>query len=225
MSRLSKFRINTKLFQSDLRFGLVAYSFIIIYYFLSDIFDYQLWISFLFTSSKEILGLFGYSATVEPFYLMGDNGSIFMLKSCLGYHTMLLFGIFVILTGNTTNKIRWMYIISGFLFLNFVNIIRFVLLFIHIQKHGDYMLAMDVHDMYNYIIYGIVFIMWVIWFEKFADRKKTEDGRPKTEEGRSFKSPSLGRLPSFGRGTRWVIGRGAGDEEGEVRDEEVSGER
>jgi hypothetical protein len=46
-----------------------------------------------------------------------------------------------------------------------------VLLFIHIQKNGNYELAMDVHDMYNYIIYIIVFGLWVIWFERFSDIK------------------------------------------------------
>jgi exosortase/archaeosortase family protein len=158
-----------ELFQNNFHFVSAGYIFIIVYYFLYEIFDYHLWISFLFTASQRILGLFGYTATVEPFYLIGDNGSIFMLKSCIGYQTMLLFAIIVILTGNTNNKIRWIYIISGFLFLNFVNIMRFILLFIHIQKHGDYMLAMDVHDMYNYIIYAIVFLLWIIWFEKFSD--------------------------------------------------------
>jgi hypothetical protein len=26
-----------------------------------------------------------------------------------------------------------------------------------------------VHDMYNYITYSLVFILWVIWFEKFMN--------------------------------------------------------
>jgi exosortase/archaeosortase family protein len=170
--RISKLKINTRLFQNNFRFAIVGYTFILLYYFLYDIFDYQLWINFLFTTSKQILGVLGYSATVEPFYLIGDNGSIFMLKSCLGYQTLLLFALFIILTGNTSNKIRWIYLISGLLLLNLANILRFVFLFIYIQKHGAYELAMDVHDMYNYIIYGIVFILWIIWFEKFADREK-----------------------------------------------------
>ena len=91
-----------------------------------------------------------------------------MAKYCLGFNTMYLFASIVYLTVND-NKRRWIYIISGLLFLNFVNIMRFVLLFIYIQKHGGYVLAIDVHDMFNYITYSIVFILLVIWFEKFAD--------------------------------------------------------
>ncbi|MFN8239983.1 MAG: hypothetical protein U0X39_04430 [Bacteroidales bacterium] len=48
-----------------------------------------------------------------------------------------------------------------------MNILRFVFLFIHIQKHGDYKLAISVHDMYNYITYTFVFILWIIWIEFF----------------------------------------------------------
>ena len=60
----------------------------------------------------------------------------------------------------------------GILFLNLVNIIRFVLLFVHIQKYGGYELTIDLHDLYNYVTYTLVFLMWVFWFERFSDIKK-----------------------------------------------------
>jgi len=167
LKSLLKFKINTKLLENDLHVIIIIYIYIISSAFLFEFFDYTLWIHFLFTSAQKILGLVGYIAIVEPFHLVGANGLIYMSKGCLGFQTMLLFTIIVFLTGKN-NSYRWIYIIGGLLFLNLVNIMRFVLLFIHIQKHGDYMLAMDVHDMYNYITYLIVFILWVIWFEKFA---------------------------------------------------------
>jgi exosortase/archaeosortase family protein len=172
LNTLAKLKINTNRFKNDFNIYSTAFIFILLYYFLFDIFEYKFWINILFTSSQKILELFGYNATVEPFYLIGEKGSIFMLKSCLGYQTMLLYASIVFLTGNTSRRIRWIYIISGLLIINFANIMRFVGLFIHIQKHGNYTLAMDVHDMFNYIIYAIVFVLWVIWFEKFADYKK-----------------------------------------------------
>jgi len=167
---LSKLKINTKLLENEIHVFIVIYSFIILSYFLLDFFEYHLWIKFLFTSAQKILALFGYEAFVEPHSLIGANGSISMIKGCLGFQTMFLFATLVFLTGDK-NRLRWIYITTGLLFLNFVNIMRFVFLFIHIQKHGDYTLAMDVHDMYNYITYSIVFIMWIIWFEKFSDIK------------------------------------------------------
>jgi exosortase/archaeosortase family protein len=173
LNSLSKLKINTDRFNNDFHFFMITFVFILLYYFLFDFFEYELWIDLLFTTAQKILRLFGYNAAVEPFNLVGVNGTIFMLKSCLGYQTMLLFAAIVFLTGNTSSKIRWTYIISGLLLINFANILRFVFLFIHIEKHGKYKLAMNVHDMYNYIIYILVFILWVIWFEKFADSKRS----------------------------------------------------
>ncbi len=171
MTSLSEFKVNTKFFENERRVILMIYVYVIAAGFLFEFFDYQLWINFLFTSAQKILVLFGEDAFVEPFQLVGANGSIFMSKGCLGFQTMLLFAILVFLTGDN-NKLRWIYIISGVLILNLVNIMRFVFLFIYIQNHGANMLAMDVHDMYNVITYIVVFILWVIWFEKFGNRKQ-----------------------------------------------------
>jgi len=171
-SSLAKFKINNSLLENDFRLIAAAYIFIILIYFFKETFDYSLWIGFLFKSAQGILALLGYNATVESTQLIGNNGYIAMTKDCLGIATMYLFAVMVFLTGNN-NKLRWIYIILGVFFLNIVNIIRFVLLFIHIQKHGNYVLAMEVHDIYNYITYFIVFVLWIIWFEKFADVRGT----------------------------------------------------
>jgi exosortase/archaeosortase family protein len=165
---LSKLKLNSKLFENDFRLIVIIYIFIILIYFLKEAFDYSLWIGFLFKSAQRILALLGYNATVESSQLIGANGYISMTKDCLGIATMYLFAVMVFLTGNN-NKLRWIYIIAGLIFLNFVNIMRFVFLFINIQNHEIYFLAMDVHDMYDIITYAIIFILWVIWFERFAD--------------------------------------------------------
>jgi exosortase/archaeosortase family protein len=151
----------------DIIIILYAYSVVL---FSLDSFDFKLWISFLFGTSQKILGLLGYDAVVESNLLIGGNGSISMARDCLGFMTMYVFAALVYLTGNKDRR-TWWYIFFGVLMLNLANIVRFVLLFIHIQKHGDYVLAMEVHELYNYAIYTIVFILWVIWFEKFADIK------------------------------------------------------
>jgi len=168
LNSLSKLKINTKRFENGYRVMIIIYIYIILSSFLFEFFEFRLWIDFLFISAQKILALMGYEAVVEPFYLIGANGSISMIKGCLGFQTMLLFAVMVFLTG-IRNKYRWIYTLAGLVFLNVVNIFRFVFLFIHIQKHGDYILAMDIHDMYNYITYFIVFILWIIWFEKFAE--------------------------------------------------------
>ena len=139
--------------------------------FLLGCFQYSAWINLMFNISAWILNNLNYPAWVESHLLIGENGSIFMAKGCLGFNTMLLYASIIYITGKNT-KSKWLFIVAGLIILNITNIIRFVLLFIHIQNHGGYVLKMDVHDMYNYIIYGIVFLLWIIWFEKYSDLMK-----------------------------------------------------
>jgi len=146
------------------------YLYLIIGSFLLLYFTYEPWINLIFTISQKILTLFGYDAFVEPFLLVGNNGSIYMAKYCLGFKIMYLFAAIIYMTGRH-DFTRWIYIFAGLIFLNFVNILRFVFLFIHIQKNSGYVFAIDLHDLYNYIIYSMVFILWVIWFECFSDIK------------------------------------------------------
>lgn len=154
----------------------LTYMYIILDFFILAYFTFEPWINFLFTSTQRILGLFGYESIVESVYLIGNNGSIFMANYCLGLKTMFLFAAIIYLTGDN-NKTRWLYIIGGIIFLNFVNIIRFVLLFIHIQKNNGYTLSIDLHDIYNYITYTIVFILWIIWFELFSTKNNKRKTR------------------------------------------------
>lgn len=150
---------------------IIIYLYGILNNFILGWFDFIPWINFLFVSSQKILSLFGYEAEVYLNYLLGENGSIYMEKGCLGFGTMALFAAIVYLTSNR-KKLVWIYILAGLFFLNFVNILRFVFLFIHLQKNNGYALSLDVHDMYNLILYSVVFILWIIWFELFVFKKK-----------------------------------------------------
>jgi exosortase/archaeosortase family protein len=172
LESLTRFRtIREILLKKDKSVIIIIYLYIILSCFLLDYFELLPWINFLFSSSQKILTVLGYEATLEPFYLIGSNGSIYMSKFCLGFKTMALFSAVVYLTGDK-DKNRWIYIFLGIIFLNIINILRFVLLFIHIQRNGGYNLALGVHDLYNLITYSIVFILWIIWFEVFSDVRK-----------------------------------------------------
>ncbi len=148
---------------------------LIIFVLLSNIllafFKYTIWINFLFSISAWILNLLNYPAWVESYLLVGENYSILMARGCLGFNTMMLFTLLVYTTGKSS-RTMWIFILIGLIILNLANITRFVLLFIHLQNHRQYALAMDVHDMYNYIIYGIVFVLWIFWFEKYSYIKR-----------------------------------------------------
>ncbi len=131
------------------------------------LFEYTPWINFLFNITAWILNILKYPASVESHFLVGENGTMYLAKACLGFNTMLLYAGVVYITGTNGIK-KWLFILGGLILLNISNIARFVLLFIHIQKHGGYALEIDIHDMYNYVIYTIVFILWIIWFETYS---------------------------------------------------------
>jgi exosortase/archaeosortase family protein len=143
---------------------LVSYVYLILGYFILGCFEFTPWVNFLFNASHKILSWFNIESVVESQVLIGDEGSLSMLKSCLGLNTMLLFASLIFVMGENGWK-SWIYILSGLLLLNIANIMRLVLLFMHIQEHGTYVGLVDYHDLYDYIIYGMVFLMWVIWFE------------------------------------------------------------
>jgi exosortase/archaeosortase family protein len=165
---LAKFKVDTEFIDRKLPdIFVVIYVYAFIGNFLLGWYDYEGWINFLFQSSQSLLALLNYESIVYNTYLLGENGSIYMEKGCLGFGTMMLFAAVVYLTSEK-GPARWVYIFAGLVFLNIINITRFVFLFIHIQKNHGYAMAMDVHDMYNLILYGVVFVLWVIWFEFFA---------------------------------------------------------
>lgn len=130
--------------------------------------EFEAWINFLFTTTHHILSFLGYNSTVIPFYLLGDNANIYMAKGCLGIMTSYIFASFIALTGEKL-RLKTIYILVGLLIINIANILRFVFLFIHLQEQGEYLWKMEVHDLFNVIIYGIVFAMWIIWLEYFSD--------------------------------------------------------
>lgn len=142
----------------------VIYAYVIITFSL-DYFDFSMWIDFILKSSQSILRLIGYATFLEDNILIGNYGSISMGSKCLGGMTMFLFAAVVFLTGNRQKK-GVGFIILGLFILNIANIVRVVMVFVHLQKHGDYLLTTDIHDLYNYATYAIVFILWIIWFEK-----------------------------------------------------------
>lgn len=170
---LHHFEINPSFLDKLSQSYVIALLVIITSSFLFVFFEYRLWIDILFHASQKILALLGYEATVEPFHLTGQRGSIFMGKACLGFQTMLLFVLMIALTGKNS-KSKMFYTVAGLLLLNIVNILRFVFLFIHIENHGGYLLAVEVHDRYNYLVYALVFILWVIWYEFFSSGKAKE---------------------------------------------------
>ncbi len=163
-----KLKINQSYLQNKFKVLTYLFYFLIFLNFINGIFDYRAWINIVFTISHNILRIIGYESVVEPFQLHGANGSIFMAKGCLGIMTTYLFVAFIILTGENRSGII-KYSVIGVIIINLANILRFVFLFIHLQNHGAYLWKIEVHDLFNIVIYALVLFLWIIWIDKYSD--------------------------------------------------------
>jgi len=119
--------------------------------------------------SKNILGWLGYPVETGCYYLKGNKGGIRFARACIGISLMLVFSVFVWLTGKSLKK-RVSFIFTGLLVINLINALRIVLLYLSQAWHGM-KYAGILHDTYDGVIYGLVFLMWVLWVERFSDHE------------------------------------------------------
>ncbi len=142
--------------------------FILLKSFLIPYFPFYTYIDMLLTLTQALVGAFGFNSEINGPYLIGDSGgTLFMAKWCLGFITMFVFSSVVYVT-RRNNRSAWIFILSGVVVLHIFNIIRLAVLFIFVQSHDDSQLVMDHHDLYSIVVYLLIFLMWIFWFEKFA---------------------------------------------------------
>lgn len=152
---------------------ILGYVYIIIFQLLLFFFGFYLWTEFLIWSAQNILKFTGAEVNVEPYLLVGKNGSVYITEGCLGFKTMFVFTSLIYLISTIADKRMWIYILTGLLIINIANILRLVFLYLYIQEHGITSAAYKFHDHFNYLIYFIVFILWVIWIEKVSNIRQT----------------------------------------------------
>ena len=126
--------------------------------------------------SAYILRLFGY--VVEENYLVNaceaqlvftGHGSIYIGSGCSGLELFLLFfGFILLMKGRLKDKL-W-FIPLGFLGILILNIIRITGLSMIYFHHPNYL---DFNHKFTFvvIVYGAIFGLWILWVNKYADKK------------------------------------------------------
>jgi exosortase/archaeosortase family protein len=141
---------------------LFAWIFILLY------FDFDSWIKVIVIVANKILALFGYNSKMDSPFLRGKYGDIFVGETCLGLKIMFGFVVSIYFTGiKLFPKIR--FIIIGLIIFNFLNILRIVLVFIHLQIYKNYQMAVDAHDFLKYPLHLVILILWIVWLNKYSD--------------------------------------------------------
>lgn len=135
--------------------------------FIEQYLDYVKWIrqSLMFGAS-QIAHLFGFSTTYEPNFTLRANGQrgVIIAYDCVGYGLMSFWAAFVLSFPQTKNfKFAW--IISGWVIVWVINILRIGLLLVAINKHWPMPLGLDHHTWFNIFAYGAIFAM-MYFFER-----------------------------------------------------------
>ena len=166
-----------------LRGGILFAVFLLFYGFLRKVDIINTWYEiglnnfaiFLLDISASFLHLLGYEVvTYGKTVKIVDNlitSGVYLDRGCMGRNVLLAFSAFIIIfPGKVKNKL-W-YIPLGIIILNFVNILRIVGLAITYhccKEYGD----INHHFVFKIIAWAVIFLLWVIWINKFSPFNKT----------------------------------------------------
>ena len=127
--------------------------------------------------SSYLLNLFGYHSEVEQHdeelsvKLLVNNYYIAkVVEGCNSISIIILFIAFIVAFASNF-KATALYILFGSLLIYFFNIVRIAVIAIALYKYPQYQSFL--HEiLFPVIIYGLTFLLWVIWVKKFAKIKR-----------------------------------------------------
>ena len=118
----------------------------------------------LLKSSGGLLGWFGFTSLTNDYELLVvGRGTIKLVYTCLGLGVMSFFTAFV-LAYPAKWKPRLLFLVSGLVVIQLLNILRFALLALFWTKHAGQII--DHHTIFNIIIYIIVAVSLYFWVKR-----------------------------------------------------------
>ena len=105
---------------------------------------------------------------IEHYRTMGIDGThgVYISDSCAGLTLMALFTGFVMAYPGKW-KIKLIFIPIGLLTIHLINILRIIGLIL-LTKHAPNLLDFNHHYTFTFVVYAYIFILWVIWVNKFG---------------------------------------------------------
>jgi exosortase family protein XrtF len=100
----------------------------------------------------------------DKFFVNGKYVSR-IVEGCNAISVMILFAAFIV-AFSTTFKRTFLYIVAGILIIYVLNIVRIAFITMAAYFYPEY--SLFIHDIvFPVFIYGVVFLLWVIWVTKF----------------------------------------------------------
>ncbi|WP_083817718.1 exosortase family protein XrtF [Lacinutrix sp. 5H-3-7-4] len=124
--------------------------------------------------TNDLVSFFGYDSQVvkhpnEPSMKMIINGNYLarVIEGCNALSVIILFVAFIVAFKGKL-KTTVLYILFGILIIYITNIIRIALLSIGIYHYPEYTTILH-SVIFPTIIYGLVFLLWMLWVNKFSN--------------------------------------------------------
>lgn len=127
--------------------------------------------------SKSLIDTFGYDANIIPHpdepsmkLLVNSKFVARVVEGCNSISVIILFISFIIAFADKF-KATFIYILTGSVLIYVVNLIRIAILSIGLYKYPwrEHILHTVIFPM---IIYGMVFLLWMFWVNRFSKKKK-----------------------------------------------------
>ncbi|ULC59244.1 exosortase family protein XrtF [Flaviramulus sp. BrNp1-15] len=127
--------------------------------------------------TESLLNTFGYNTQVlphpdEPSMKLMLNGKYLarIIEGCNSISVIILFISFVVAFSGKL-KTTFLYILAGSVLVYIVNLLRIVVLSIGLHHYPEY--SEFLHTVvFPGIIYGMVFLLWILWVNRFSNLKK-----------------------------------------------------
>ncbi|MCF8380688.1 MAG: exosortase/archaeosortase family protein [Bacteroidales bacterium] len=175
LNTLQKIKINIKITNRKIIEILILFFFLLLLRsFVIAFFDFPHYVNFLLAITREISSIFGYYGYINGDQLIGENGALALSKHCLGFMSMFLFAALVYLTRLKNKRVTWIFMLSGLGAIFLSNLIRLIAIFIVAQGENGFERANRHHEVYNVVIYVLIFVLWVVWFEFFVLKGRRE---------------------------------------------------
>lgn len=118
----------------------------------------------LLGTASQVIEWLGYYTQLRGKYLLYVNGTIGiqLMYWCLGIGILSFWISYVFAYSGDTLRFRLKWIIVGIVIITCLNIARIVLLLMTYYHKGVKEGGINHHDLYNYILYGIIFLMMII---------------------------------------------------------------
>lgn len=127
------------------------------------------WRNFSIESTAAILRWLGHTVLTNDIQLKIIGGGGFRLVySCLGYGVMSVFAAFCI-SYPSPFKYRYAFLLGGLVFIQLLNIARFVLLSLYWDRRNP-LFGMDHHDLFNIFIYVLLLFVCYLWI-RYSNKK------------------------------------------------------